>query len=143
MIPAGSMEVNATDKAFLSVDGTATLTSCSYHSATVDASLQCTHPESKARVVRSSSTGKRPSSSERKPRRSLDPLSQLISYLLCVSSVCLNECLYCVLLIPLLWKNISSSSSIVGKMLSSSTNPSQEHRKPLSSSIRNLPPCNS
>nr|NP_001025373.1 GTP-binding protein Rhes [Danio rerio]AAH97177.1 Zgc:114118 [Danio rerio] len=71
------MEVNATDKALLSVDGTATLTSCSYHSATVDASLQCTHPESKARVVRSSSTGKRPSSSERKPRRSLDPLSQL------------------------------------------------------------------
>ncbi len=28
-------------------------------------------------------------------------------------------------------KNISNSSSIVGKMLSSKANPSQEHRKPL------------
>ncbi len=79
---ARSMEVNTTDKALLSVDGTATLSCCSYHSestTTADMHLQCathwTHTESKARVVRSSSTGKRPSSSERKPRRSLYPLS--------------------------------------------------------------------
>ncbi|XP_073689738.1 GTP-binding protein Rhes [Garra rufa] len=82
MIPARSMEVNTTEKALLSVDGTARLSCCSYHSegsATVDINLQCashwTHPGQKARVVRSSSTGKRPSSSERKPRRSLHPFS--------------------------------------------------------------------
>lgn len=82
MIPAKSMEVNTTEKALLSVGGTATLSCCSYHSegtATADMHLQCAshwrHPEQKARVVRSSSTGKRPSSSERKPRRSLDPFS--------------------------------------------------------------------
>ncbi|XP_048030285.1 GTP-binding protein Rhes [Megalobrama amblycephala] len=82
MIPARSMEVNTTDKALLSVGGTATLSCCSYHSegtATVDMHLPCAshwrHPEPKARVVRSSSTGKRPSSSERNPRRSLDPFS--------------------------------------------------------------------
>ncbi|XP_067285160.1 GTP-binding protein Rhes [Pseudorasbora parva] len=83
MIPARSMEVNTTDKALLSVDGTAKLSCCSYHSegtATVDIShlQRASHwrhpePKAKARVVRSSSTGKRPSSSERKPRRSLDP----------------------------------------------------------------------
>lgn len=72
--------MNTTDKALLSVDGTATLSCCSYHSegtATADMHLQCAlhwrHPEPKARVVRSSSTGKLPSSSERKPRRSLYP----------------------------------------------------------------------
>ncbi|XP_026064762.1 GTP-binding protein Rhes [Carassius auratus] len=81
MIPARSMEVNTTDKALLSVVGTATLSGCSYHSegTAVDTHLQCAshwrHPEPKARVVRSSSTGMRPSSSERKPRRSLDPFS--------------------------------------------------------------------
>ncbi|XP_016128972.1 GTP-binding protein Rhes [Sinocyclocheilus grahami] len=76
------MEVNTTDKALLSVDGTATLSYCSYHSegtAIVDMHLQCAShwrlPQPKARVVRSASTGKRPSSSERKPRRSLDPFS--------------------------------------------------------------------
>uniref|UniRef100_A0A9J7YZR6 Small monomeric GTPase n=2 Tax=Cyprinus carpio TaxID=7962 RepID=A0A9J7YZR6_CYPCA len=80
MIPTRSIEVNTTDKA-LSVDGTATL-SCCLHSegtATVDMHLQCAShwrlPEPKARVVRSASTGKRLSSSERKPRRSLDPFS--------------------------------------------------------------------
>lgn len=74
--------MNTTDKALLSVDGTATLSCCSYHSegaATVDMYLQCAShwrlPDSKARVVRSSSTGKRPTSSERKPRRSVDPFS--------------------------------------------------------------------
>ncbi len=36
----------------------------------------------------------------------------------------------CVLVYRFL-KNISNSSSIVGKMLSSKANPSQEHRKPL------------
>ncbi|KAK7175394.1 hypothetical protein R3I93_002334 [Phoxinus phoxinus] len=78
MIPARSMEVNTTDKALLSVAGTATLSCCSYHSegtATVEKHLQCASHWRHPGVVRSSSTGKRPSSSERKPRRSLDPFS--------------------------------------------------------------------
>jgi len=76
MITPRSMEVNTTDKALLSVDGTATLSS--YHSeatATVEKHLQCASHWRHPRVVRSSSTGKRPSSSERKLRTYLDPVS--------------------------------------------------------------------
>ncbi|XP_051996052.1 dexamethasone-induced Ras-related protein 1-like [Xyrauchen texanus] len=72
------MQVNTTEKPVLSVDGTETLSCCDYHSegeATGRARLQCLHPKKKAQVVRSSSTGNRHSSSERKPRRSLEPFS--------------------------------------------------------------------